>query len=253
LGLTFLIAWGAEALIILGERVGILTGAVGVFFTYIIIGFGAGFAPAYAIYIMLKKYKQITGFKDFCKLIFKTSNLKKTIFITLAFFCSQLLVNMICEDFLGQPWYYFILYIPLMVIGGGIEELGWRGFLQPSLEEKFPFVIATSIMGIIWGVWHLPLWFVKNASQSSMNFMSFLFYCIAFSFVLATLYKLTKSIFAIVLLHAWGNVLGGMFTRNSLSSVANTNTITMYILEIIVAIAIFTLVERNLHGKSLSR
>lgn len=49
--------------------------------------------------------------------------------------------------------------ILLFAIPGAIgEELGWRSYFQAHLEEKWSLVIAGSITGAIWGLWHLPVW-----------------------------------------------------------------------------------------------
>ncbi len=249
LALVFLIAWVSEAVLILLEQFGIMTGTVpgtaGFFITYAVIGFGAGFAPTYAIYILLKKYKHINGVKDFFRLYFKTDNAPRAVLMTVAFFGALLAVNIVGNRYLGNPWYLFLLLIPLMMIGGGMEEPGWRGFLQPSLEKKFPFPVATLIMGIIWAVWHLPLWLVKGASQSSANFFLFLVFCIVLSFALAALYKLTECVFACSLLHAWSNVLGAMFTLRSTDIRLDTGLIVMSLLEVAAAIVIWMLADRK--------
>jgi len=143
----------------------------------------------------------------------------------------------------GLVMEFLVLYIPVMIFGGGLEEIGWRGFLQPALEEKLPFLVATAILGILWAVWHVPLWFIQNSNQSSMNFTSFLCHCVVLAFVLALLYKLTKSVFACVLLHAWTNILGGMFTRSTLEMPVNITVLFIYGLEIVVAIIIFYVVN----------
>lgn len=143
--LTFLIAWGIEAVIIAGERYEILTGAIGSTLIFLLIGLGAGFAPAYAVCILLRKQRKIHGLKDILRLTLQTPNIKQTMWITMIFFGSQFFVNLISEDSSGNPWYFFILFLPVMIIGGGIEEFGWRGFLQPQMEKKFPFAISTLI------------------------------------------------------------------------------------------------------------
>jgi len=241
--LTFLIAWIFEALLILGEQIGILTDTIGVTVVFIIMAFGAGLAPMYAIYILLKRHGEIKGVKDFCGRIFKTEHLLKTAIITAVFFISQLIPNIFCNEYLWNPWYLFILYIPVMIFGGGLEEVGWRGFLQPALEEKLPFPVATAILGILWAVWHVPLWFIQNGNQSSMNFVSFLCHCVVLAFVLALLYKLTKSVFACVLLHAWVNVLGGMFTRKTLEAPVDFKVLFIYGIEIVLTIIAFYVVD----------
>ena len=38
---------------------------------------------------------------------------------------------------------------------GGIEEIGWRYFFQPTLEERIPYLSATLITFLAWSIWHL--------------------------------------------------------------------------------------------------
>ena len=101
---TFAIAWTCEIMLVLGERLGIVTGTLGTAIYFIIVGIGAGFAPAYAIAILLKKHDRIRGFKDLCARISKTENILKTFIITAIFFCSQLIPNLLFNNYLGQPW-----------------------------------------------------------------------------------------------------------------------------------------------------
>jgi membrane protease YdiL (CAAX protease family) len=50
-------------------------------------------------------------------------------------------------------------FIPHMLKPLG-EEIGWRGFLVPTLAKKFSYTKVSLIVGIIWGIWHYPaiLW-----------------------------------------------------------------------------------------------
>jgi uncharacterized protein len=53
---------------------------------------------------------------------------------------------------------YLVTLVGVMFLFGGAEEPGWRGFLLPRLEASHSPVRATLLVGVIWGVWHLPLY-----------------------------------------------------------------------------------------------
>ena len=44
--------------------------------------------------------------------------------------------------------------IPLLLFPGIAEEFGWRGFLQPQLQKKWHWFMASAIVGLIWATWH---------------------------------------------------------------------------------------------------
>ncbi|MFJ7953896.1 lysostaphin resistance A-like protein [Lysinibacillus sp. NPDC096418] len=101
-----------------------------------------------------------------------------------------------------NPLYLALLLFPIMIIGGGLEEIGWRGYLQPTLEKKWSSFTSTLIVGGIWAIWHLPLWFVVGSNQMSMNFLWFTLSALALSFLLTVIYTSTKSIFLCIIFHA---------------------------------------------------
>lgn len=58
-----------------------------------------------------------------------------------------------------------LFFIQLIFFGGGHEELGWRGILQPLRDKKYTYLQSNLIVGSIWGIWHLPLWFIVGESH----------------------------------------------------------------------------------------
>lgn len=235
---TFAIAWGTEFLLIAMYHFNLLSVNAATVLHFIVIGFGAGLAPAYAAFIVKKKQSGIS-FNGFCKWIFHTVDIRKTVVLLIVFALIQFMACVVQEDYLGNPWYMFILFMPIMIFGGGLEEIGWRGVFQPLLEKRFPFFAAALIEGLIWSVWHLPLWLVPNTSQGDMNFIAFTLYCITLGLTLAAAYRLTKSIWVTILIHAWGNtVLGGMYSLTSLNNFPTTRTLIVYGIQIIVIMLI---------------
>lgn len=241
---TFAIAWGTEFILIILFRFNLLNENATLFLYFTVIGFGAGMAPAYAAFIVQRKQTGIK-FKAFCKQIFHTVNICRSIVFLIIFAAIQFVTCVVQESYLGNPWYLFILFMPMMIWGGGLEEIGWRGIFQPLLEKRFSFFASALIEGMIWSVWHLPLWFVPNSSQGAMNFLAFTLYCITLGLTLAAAYRLTKSIWVTILIHAWGNtVLGGMYTLTSLNNPLNVKTLMVYGVQIVVIMLILFLQKK---------
>lgn len=49
------------------------------------------------------------------------------------------------------------LYAILFIFGPFCEEVGWRGFALPRLQARYGPLLGTLILGMLWGLWHLPL------------------------------------------------------------------------------------------------
>ena len=234
---TFAISWSLLGLIMLLEKLHIMPSAMEKVVVMLIIGFGAAMAPAYSLFIVLKKYKKITGVKEFVKRITVCENRKFSTLILIGIMTFQLMRCILTEQSRDYPVYFYLILFPVMIIGGGVEEIGWRGFLQPALAEKRGFVVGTLLQGVIWAVWHVPLWFIRNANQSQFHFGAFLLYCIAFSFSLALLSKVSNCVLYAIFLHAWGNVvLGGMYTFHSLTAMPGVVTYVLFIIEIVICV-----------------
>ena len=49
------------------------------------------------------------------------------------------------------------LGILFSIPAGLLEEIGWTGFALPRLLAKKNFLTSTIIVGVSWGLWHLPV------------------------------------------------------------------------------------------------
>lgn len=57
--------------------------------------------------------------------------------------------------------------VALLFLLVALEELGWRGYLLPRLQERYSALLASLIAGVIWGTWHLPLAWYAGGFQAS--------------------------------------------------------------------------------------
>jgi membrane protease YdiL (CAAX protease family) len=55
--------------------------------------------------------------------------------------------------------------IILTVLAGMGEEFGWRGFAMPRLQARYNALASSIIIGVLWGIWHIPLFLVKGTIQ----------------------------------------------------------------------------------------
>lgn len=82
------------------------------------------------------------------------------------------------------------------------EELGWRGFALPRLLKDRSALSAGVILGVIWGVWHLPAFLLAGTPQNNMSFPLFMIGIVALSVVMTWAFKGTSgSVLAAVLIH----------------------------------------------------
>lgn len=98
---------------------------------------------------------------------------------------------------------YFFL---MLLIGGGQEEFGWRGYAQEPLQEKIGVIPASLVIGLIWGLWHLPLWFMAGDLHSAYSFLAFVLMTTSISLIYAWLYNASgKKLIVVMFFHAMNN------------------------------------------------
>ena len=106
-----------------------------------------------------------------------------------------------------RPWYMFLALLVLMLAGGGLEELGWRGVAQPELERGMRRPGAALLTGFVWATWHMPLFVLPGVSQYKMYFPIFAVNILGMALILAWLYGRTGSILLCILFHASSNAV----------------------------------------------
>src|SRR4029450_3200137 len=101
----------------------------------------------------------------------------------------------------------FVVFV--LVVG---EELGWRGYALPLLLEKRSAVTASLILGVIWGVWHLPTFVIPGTPQYGLPFVAFLLLTIEYSMLMTWVFLHTSgSVLIATLFHGAINLSQGFF------------------------------------------
>ena len=245
---TFSIAWFCWLIIIIGNKYfNTLWYGEPLFWIPNFIG---GLSPAISSYIVYRQFKEDFPEESFVKFVFGKKIDKKVWLIFGSFSLWRLFMIWISFG-INKPISILsiIINLPLLILLGGLEELGWRGILQPKLEKVVNYLPSVLIVGIIWSIWHLPLWFIKGTIQNSFPFGLYLFSGIILTSSFTTLYKYTKNLFLCVLSHAWFNGCIGLAlyigNNGTLQLNLNWKAVVVFFLELIVSIILGIIYSRK--------
>lgn len=119
---------------------------------------------------------------------------------------------------IAQP----LLIVPTLVFwllfGPVPEEPGWRGYATDGLQARHSAVAASLIVGAVWMLWHIPLFFIGGTWQAEhLGFGTQLFWLWAMAVVIESvlytwIYNNTaRSTLAVILFHFVGNAFGQLF------------------------------------------
>jgi membrane protease YdiL (CAAX protease family) len=101
-------------------------------------------------------------------------------------------------------WLFGLVVISL--VGGGNEEPGWRGYALPVLQREYSALTASVVIGVVWAIWHLPMFVLSNSLYAGQPFSLYAPMVVLFSIVMTWFYNSTGgSVPAAMLLHAGVN------------------------------------------------
>jgi membrane protease YdiL (CAAX protease family) len=103
-----------------------------------------------------------------------------------------------------------VLLTAYMLVQVGIgEEVGWRGYALPRLQAGHGALVSSMILGSIWTLWHLPLFFDPATGYSITPFWVFLFFLLPVSVLITWVFNSTGgSVLVVMILHAVLNASG---------------------------------------------
>lgn len=127
-----------------------------------------------------------------------------------------------------------VLFLKALLFGG-IEEIGWRYFFQPTLQEKIPYFSATVITFLAWSSWHL-LYFYIDGSLAVIQLFPFLVGLLTNCFILSALYYKTQNLWLCVMTHA---------CINSLSQILVNEEVWLSIVSKILIISLAIMIARK--------
>jgi membrane protease YdiL (CAAX protease family) len=132
------------------------------------------------------------------------------------------------------PGYLVSLLIAIFAWGPFFEEPGWRGFALPRMEPRMGPLAGTLVLGVLWGLWHLPLFFIPGTDQYTISldasiaghlagFLLFSLEVIALAIILTWVFNNTRgTLILVMLVHASINTANGILLPKLFPSLSAT-------------------------------
>jgi membrane protease YdiL (CAAX protease family) len=103
------------------------------------------------------------------------------------------------------------VFVYVLFLGGPLgEEPGWRGFALPRLQSLHGPLVGSLILGPLWGLWHLPMFFTGWNEPTVLNVVVYVLSTTALAIMYTWAFNKTKgSLLIAILLHAafnWATV-----------------------------------------------
>jgi len=157
---------------------------------------------------------------------------------------------------LGVRWLIVpVNFVLVLLIGGPLgEEFGWRGFALPALEARFSSPWASLLLGIIWSVWHLPLFFISGSAQHSLPFGLYALLTIPLSILITWVFHGSgNSLLLVMLFHAAVNTWSGPLQISPEATGSTGPLVLAVILTWALALLVAVRTQRVLAKKAVNR
>jgi membrane protease YdiL (CAAX protease family) len=204
LALAFGLTWGLAVLLILCyDQIVAIFGEVGLTNPLFIL---AVYSPGFAGVFLVGWHYGLGGLgRFFRRLTLWRAPIAWWLFLILGipalFYAGAAIKGSITDPFPFSPWYQVLPAMALALFIGPIEELGWRGVALPLLQRRFAPFWAGLILGVIWGVWHIPAFLLSGTPQSAWSFGPYFIGVVAVSVILTPLFNAARGSLLIAALY----------------------------------------------------
>ena len=112
--------------------------------------------------------------------------------------------------FTGAPFTALLVQFPWTLLQGGLEEVGWRWYLQTHLctKKSLPrFLLSMLLISFIWFLWHIPIYRLPWITGGSSNYLIFYFMILGNTFTLGAVRELSRGAIPCIAAHMLINTM----------------------------------------------
>jgi membrane protease YdiL (CAAX protease family) len=113
----------------------------------------------------------------------------------------------------SNPFSIVTLFVMVLLFQGPLqEEFGWRGYALSRLQARFNAFNSSVILGLMWGLWHLPYFWIGEEAIYMYSILPLIFSSILITILLTWLYNNTGgSILVALIFHTMFNYSAQIF------------------------------------------
>ncbi|MDG5820565.1 CPBP family intramembrane glutamic endopeptidase [Natronococcus sp. A-GB7] len=155
---------------------------------------------------------------------------------------------------LPERMWIVLLFLAYQILTAGLgEELGWRGFALPRLQDRYNALLASLIIGVFWALWHFPLFFQPDSFQAQMGPIIYLMDGLTLSILFTWVYNSTGgSVLMAALLHGVYNTTLVLYPYEGELDIAEFPYllgVSRTVLLLVIAVLILAVYGRDLTSK----
>ncbi|WP_033931113.1 CPBP family intramembrane glutamic endopeptidase [Vibrio cholerae] len=171
--------------------------------------FLATWAPAIAAFIVIFVYRGFSGIYAFLsRLLLWRCSIYSWLVILLVLplvfiFGSLIKGGGIITNVEPHGWSSLVVLLFMMLFLGPVEEFGWRGFAQPILQRYLTPLSTGLLIGFLWGVWHLPAFYLAGTVFADWQFLPFFIGNITLAVLVTPLFNASKGSLLLPMMFHW--------------------------------------------------
>jgi len=96
-----------------------------------------------------------------------------------------------------------LVFLVIMLLLGPVEEFGWRGVAQPILQRHVAPFWAGAIIGVTWGLWHLPAFYLARTVYADWHFVPFFIGNVTLAILVTPIFNSAKGSLLLPMLFHW--------------------------------------------------
>lgn len=185
-----------------------------------VVGWLAGISPALVALWLVTRERRPGGLRGFLRdrlhlrispWVWLVALLQPFVLVALASTLQTLLTGQEVKS-LQVMWGMLPMFTAIMLFLSLGEELGWRAYALPWLVQRLGVTGASLCLGVVWGIWHLPKFWMQSPPLSTEQIAAFLLQITAASFLFTWLVLESRGgVLPAVLYHACFNMMATFF------------------------------------------